>query len=191
MAGVEHFLDDVVGGHRGEDLFDGGIVARRDGLFDILRRDHAAVAERNAHLLFIEGGFRKGNDGAVRHDGALIEEFLDDLAALDEVLPHDGFDMFGGHLSIERTLGIDDHDGAEGAEAEAARLDDEDVVDILLLQRLFEVFDDLHGVGRRAARAAADEDLFSVPRVLCHLLGLFADEAADVDKFLFAPAERV
>ena len=132
-TGGGDFVYYVVRGHGGENLFEGGVVARGESFFDIFGSDDAAVAERYAHLLFIEGRFGKGDYGAVLRHRALIEELLYYLAALDEMFFHDRFGVFGSHLGVERALGIDNHYGAERAEAEAARLDYEDVVQLKFL----------------------------------------------------------
>ena len=95
---------------------------------------------------------------------------------------HDGLHVFGRHLCVERALGIDDHDGAERAEAEAPRLDDEHIFDALFFHGLFEMLDDLHGVRGRAARAAADEHLFAIARERRKFFGLFLDDASYVDE---------
>ena len=123
--------------------------------------------------------------------GALIEELLDDVPAFDKVLFDDGLGVFGRHLRIEGAFGIDDHDGAEGAEAEAARLDDDDVVDVVLFEGSFELFDDLHRMRGGAARTAADEHLLAIFRMLCDLFRLFVHGAADGDEVVLARADLV
>ena len=191
QAGGEHLVDDVVGRHGGEDLFERGIVARRDGFLDVLRRDEAAVAEGDTHLLLIEGRLAEGDDAAVLVHGALIEELLDDVSAFYKVLFDDGLGVLGRHLGIEGALGIDDHDGAEGAEAEAARLDDDDVVDVVLFEGGLELLDDLHRVRGGAARTAADEHLLAVLRMLCDLFRLFLYGAADGNEVVLARADLI
>ena len=102
-----------------------------------------------------------------------------------------GLGMFGRHLGIESAFGIDYHYGAERAETEAARLDDEHVVEPEFLYGFFKLLNDFHGVRGCAARTAADEHLLSVPRLFCELFALFAHDAPYIDESLLFGADII
>ncbi len=182
----QHGIDDLVLGHGGQDLVERLVAVQRYILFNILRVDDAAVLERNAHLLGIEIRLAQGKDLAVLMHCLGIEEILADLA-LDDVLVDNPLGALGRSLRIEGTLGINDHDGAQRAQAKAARLHDEDVGQVLFLYLGLQGIDHLVASGRGAARAAADQDLLAVGGMLRHLLGLGGDQPADHDQLLVFP----
>ena len=57
------------------------------------------------------------------HHSLLVQQAGDD-AALEDMLLHDLGDILRGHMAVEAALGIDYNHGAQGAQAEAAGLDD-------------------------------------------------------------------
>ncbi len=59
---------------------------------------------------------------------------------------HHGFYMFGRHLCIKCALGVNNHDGTERAQSETTRFYYENIVDIVLGKRFFELFDDFKRV---------------------------------------------
>ena len=63
----------------------------------------------------------------------LVKQFFHDLPAGDEMLLDNALRVLRRHLTVERALRIDNQNGAQGAQAEAARLDDQDVLLQLLL----------------------------------------------------------
>ena len=72
--------------------------------------------------MLIERNFRKWNDTAVRVNGVGIQQFLYNPAALNKMLFGNRLCVFGGHLGIERALGINYHNRSERAKPEAACL---------------------------------------------------------------------
>ena len=126
LAGFEHFLDHRFRRHLGDNLSQGLVAPVGDVLIDALGVDLPAESENNLLLLLEEGdlplllddlaGFRSG------------PELLLVGSPLQEVLFHDRFDIVLGKLDIERTIGIDDHDGSHFAGAHASGLDEVDFV---------------------------------------------------------------
>ena len=94
-------------------------------------------------------------------------EQIGDLTALDDVLVDDLFDIFRLHLSVERVVRHDLHDGALLAEAEATRSDHLNfILQALLSEETLEVLDDLSTCRSLAAGTAADEH---VHLDFCHI----------------------
>ena len=140
QTGVEHGLDDLLGGHLGENLTQSGIAVLCDVVVDLLGIDNAAVAQRDTLLLLIESGFVQGFDGVVL-DGLLIQKTGDDTT-LVEMLLNDLGDILDLDHGVEGALGIDDHDRTQRAQTEAAGGDD---VDFLLKAFLDQLFLELLG----------------------------------------------
>ncbi len=124
QAGLFNFVDNSVGSHFEKGAAERGIVARADCFVYAFSRDYAAVAERDAHLVFIKGYFRKGNDRAVALHRFGVEQSLYYFAALYKVFFRNRLCVFGRHLRIERAFGIYNHYGAERAQTETARFYD-------------------------------------------------------------------
>ncbi|MPM18692.1 hypothetical protein SDC9_65105 [bioreactor metagenome] len=79
------------------------------------------------------------------------------------MLVHDLLDVLGLYAAVEAALGIDDHDGAQCAQAEAACHDDFDfVLEADSLDFLVQLIDDFGRAGRSAAGAAAYQNMGSV-----------------------------
>jgi hypothetical protein len=112
------FLDDFLAGHRGKGLGKGLIPAPGDVFVDPLRVNHAAVAERDADLLAVEGNVPVERQRRVSV-GLGIGEPLHH-APLHQRLFHNRWDVAGLHLAIEDAFGIHDHDRPHGAETAAA-----------------------------------------------------------------------
>ena len=156
-ARLQHLVDDLLRRHLEEDLLDRLVAVARDVVLDLLRIDHAAVAQDDAVLLLVERDVRLGDD--VRRLLRVVAEALHD-AALDEMLGDDVLDVVLLHLHVERALRQDLHDRALLAEAEAARLDDLDLVlEAGRLQARGELRDEVVGAARTARRAAADQNI--------------------------------
>lgn len=58
----------------------------------------------------------------------LVVEQAEHRAALEQVLVHDLRHVLGLDHAVKGALGVDDHDGAQSAQAEAAGADDLDLV---------------------------------------------------------------
>ena len=126
QAGILDGLDDLLGGHLGEHLAQGGIAVVGDVLVDVFRVDDAAVLERHTHLLLVEVGLVQALDGVLL-DGLLIEQSLDHTA-LEQVLFHDFGHIVNIHPRVESSLGVDDHNGTQGTQAKAAGADHLDLI---------------------------------------------------------------
>ena len=118
------------------------ITVQSDILLNVLGVDDTAVLEGDTHLFGVEIGLAQRENLTVLMDSLRIQQILAD-AAVHDVLVNDALCGFGRRLGIEGTLGIDDHDGAQRAEAETSGLDDQDVLDIVLFELFFKRFNDL------------------------------------------------
>ena len=113
----------------------------------------------------------------------VVEGVVDDRLAADEVLLHDVRDALGGHLGVVGLVREDVDDGADGAGAHTASLDDGDLVgQTVLLQLLDERVAHPLTAGGHTAGAVADH---AHVLVLAHLLqigllhGLQISDTAD------------
>ena len=76
------------------------------------------------------------------------------------MLLHDLGDVVLGDAAIEGTVGVDDHNGAERAEAEAAGLHDLDFfIQTLRLQLFSQTGPDLGAAGGGTAGTSANQDM--------------------------------
>ena len=125
-AGVEHDLDDVVRSHLLQDFLQGDITVHRQIFIDALRVDEAAVLERDSLLDLVEARVVQRGDLLVQ-DFVLVDQTFHDTA-LQEVLFDDFGDVIDRDTAVEDIAGVDDHDGAEFAETEAAGLNDLDFI---------------------------------------------------------------
>ena len=161
QAGVQDRLDDVVRRHFSEHLAQRLIAVKGNVFVDVLGVDNAAVAQRDAHLFFIKRGVVQALDGVVLSDGLVVQQARDG-ASFQQVLVHDLFNVLFLDHAVKAALGIDDDDGAQRAQAEAARADDLDFIfqaggkDLVL-----EGLRDLVAAGGGAAGAAADHYMAS------------------------------
>ena len=148
QAGIQHFLDDLFGGHLGQRLGQGLVAVKGDVFVDVLGIDHAAVPQRDALLLLVEADLveallNAGLVGLVIH----VDQVLN-LAALQQVLGHDLVHVFNLDAAVERSFGINDNNGTRFAQSEAARADHLDfLVKALLLQLLLKAFNQLRRAG--------------------------------------------
>ena len=130
QTGIGDDLDDLFGGHFGEHLAQRLIAVHGDILVDAFGVDDAAVAQRDALLLGVEDGVVQRHVGLVDLILEVIRHVVVDKAfhhtALEKVFFHDLLDVALFHAGIERSVGIDDDHGTEGAEAEAAGSDNFD-----------------------------------------------------------------
>ena len=158
-AGGLDGVDDLLRGHLGQDLGQGLVSVKGDVFVDALRVDDAAVAQRDALLLFIEVDLVQGLGRALLLDGLAAEQVADD-AALEQVLVDDLVDVFGLDVGVERALRVYDDDGAHLAKAEAPRAHDLDfLLQAGILDLLLKETDQFRGAGGCAARAAANQNL--------------------------------
>ena len=133
--------------HLEERPLEAGIAVASDVFFDILRVDHAAVAQYDAELLLVELDVLDLD--RIEGLGVLLVKQALDLAPLHHLLGDDLLGVLGPHLDVEGLLREDLHDRPLLAEAEAAGLDDLDVVlDALRLGFMDEGFVYAHCVTR-------------------------------------------
>ena len=159
QAGLADGVDDLFRGHLVEHLVKRLVAVKGDVLINVLRVNNAAVAQRHALLLAVEVHVVQGLDGVVLGHGAVVEQPLDD-AALDEVFGNDLVHILDFDAAVERALGVDDDHRAGLAQAEAAGVDQLDLLGkTVLLQQLLKALDEPGRAGRRTARAAADQYL--------------------------------
>gem|GEM_PF-5740380 len=125
-AGVQHDLDDVVRRHLLQDFLQSDIAVHRQIFIDALRVDEAAVLERDSLLDLVEARIVQRGDLLLK-DFIVVNKALDD-PAFQQVLLHDFRDVVDRNTAVEDIAGVDDHDGAEFAETEAAGLDDLDFI---------------------------------------------------------------
>ena len=157
QAGLGDDVDDVLRGHLGQHFAERLVAVVGDVLLDLFGVDDAAVAQRHAVLFFIEVGIVERLDVAVLADRLLIQKAGDD-AALDDVLVDDFVHVLHLHLRVEGAFGVDDHDGAERAQAEAARFGDVHLVfQPLLLDAGDECVINFHRIAGSTARTSADK----------------------------------
>ena len=182
-AGIEHGLNDLLGRDLlRENLADCLIAVERDVLIDLLRVDHAAVAQCDTHLLCVERGLVKGFCSVFVNDRLLVEQAANDTS-LEQVLFNNFRDIFRGDAAIERALRVYDHDRAECAQAEAAGTNNVDfLIQTFGADFLLQLFNDLFAVRGRAARTAADQNIgtkhsFTSLFLIC-TDGVFRDDIA-------------
>ena len=162
QAGIQHGLNDLFGRHLCQHLAQRRIAVEGDVLVDIFRVDDAAVAQRNAQLLFVKGRFVQAFDGVVFGNRLIVKKARDG-AALQQVLVHNLFHVLFLYHAVKAALGVNYHNGAQRAQAKAARADDLHL--ILQAGGLYLGFKRLCNfiaVGRCAARAAAHHNMASV-----------------------------
>ena len=141
QTGVEHGLDDLLGGHLGEDLAQSGITVVSDIIVDLFGIDNAAVSQSDALLLLIESSLVEGLDG-VLFNGLLIEQTGHDTA-LVQMLLNDLGNILQLYHGVEGAFRINDHDRAESAKTEAAGGDDVDfLIQTLRLELFLELISD-------------------------------------------------
>ena len=79
-SGCEHNVNNLILGHGCQDLIQCLIAVQSDIFLDILRVDHAAVSQRDTHLLGIEIGLAQRKDLAVLMHSLGIQKILADQA---------------------------------------------------------------------------------------------------------------
>ena len=157
-TGSKHHVDDLLRGHFSEDFAQRLIAVHGDVLVDIFGVDDAAVPESDPVLLGIELGLVQGFDPVgILGNGLLIEQMLDHTA-FEQVLADDLRDIFRLYFGIEGAFGVNDHEGAQSTQAEAAGLDDlYFVFQAVCFQLGIQGVDDLLAVGGGTSGAPADQ----------------------------------
>ena len=136
-AGTGHHVDDLGGGHLAQHLAQRLVAVEGNILVDVLRIDHAAVAQRDALLLFVELHVVQRLDAAGGFDGFLVQKAGHD-AALDQVLGDDLVHVAYLDAAVERAFGVDDDHRADLAQAEATGAHQLDLVgQVVFGQQLF------------------------------------------------------
>ena len=125
-------------------------------------------------LLFIEVCLVKGLDALVCN-GLLVKIFCIDVT-VNKVFPYDLGNLFLLDHGVESSLGVNDHNGSQCTETEAARFDNVHLVAYaVLFYFLVQLFNDLSASRRGTARTAADQNLIFF---ICTGVGRFS---ADLD----------
>ena len=154
-AGIKDSLDNVLGLHFGDDFCKSLIAVGADVFVDVFGIYNAAVTESNAVLLFIEVCLVKGLDALVCN-GLLVKIFCIDVT-VNKVFPYDLGNLFLLDHGVESSLGVNDHNGSQCTETEAARFDNVHLVAYaVLFYFLVQLFNDLSASRRGTARTAAD-----------------------------------
>ena len=158
QAGLEHLADDLFGGHFGEHLGQRSVAVKGDVFIDVFGIDHAAVAQRKAHLGTVKVDVVQ-RDMLLLISLFLVDQMLHD-AALEQVLGNDFIHIIGTDAAVEGAFRVDDHHGARLAQAEAARADHLDLlVQTVFGDLLFKTLDQLGRSARRTACTAADQHM--------------------------------
>ena len=103
-AGIQHRLNDLVGGHLGQHLAQPLIAAASNVFINIFRIDHAAVAQGDANLLFIKRCICQSGHGSIIVIGRILigighGVFAQSLTVLQVLLCH-LFCLFGSHFNV-------------------------------------------------------------------------------------------
>ena len=153
----EDDVDDVLRGHFGKHFAESLVAVVSDVFLDLFGVDDAAVSKSHAVLFFIKIGIVERLDGTVVGDRLFVQEAGND-ASFDDVLVDDLVHVLHFHLRIEGAFGIDDHDGAERAQAETARFGNVHLVfQPLLLDTGDERIVNFHRIAGSTARTAANK----------------------------------
>ena len=110
QAGVFNGLDDLIGGHFGQNLTQSHVAVQADVFVDVFRVDYAAVFQRYTFLLGVELGVVQRFYRVFLH-GLLIQKTGDDTA-FEQMLRNDFRDILGFDHAVKGALRINDHDGA-------------------------------------------------------------------------------
>jgi hypothetical protein len=157
------FGDDVVTGHLGQDLFEGGVAVTGDVLFDVLGVDEAAVAENDAKLLLIEADIV---DLRVLLGLIILVEEAINRSSLHDVLGNELLRVFRLDLDVERLVGKDFYDRTLFAEPEAPGLHNLDVVlGSRPIEFVEDVVVDVVSLARLTTGAATDQDVLVVRHI--------------------------
>ena len=194
-AGLSDLFHDLLPGHLGEDLAKSGIAVHGDILLDVLRVDDATVAQRHTELGLVELDVLQGGQLDVLLVGIPVHQTIHDTA-LQEMLGSDLGHIGDLHPGIEGAIGIDDHDGAAFAKAEAAGAHDLDfILKIQLDDLILHGFGDLGAVRRGTARAATDHYMRTnhslyPPLLFCGTDGVFRDRPSAQNMLLDDPGDH-
>ena len=125
-AGLLHLFDDFDPVALFQDTSQGQVAVLGHIAVDAVDVDEAAVSQSDTDLVTEEGhvldvGHTLFLDGVI--EGVLIDGF-----AADEVLLHHVLDPLGGHFGVVGLVGQDVHDGAHGAGAHTAALNNSHAV---------------------------------------------------------------
>ena len=121
-TGLLHLFDDFDAVALFQDTGQSQVAVLGHVAVDAVDVDEAAVAQGDTDLITEEGHVLDVGHTLLL-DGVIEGVLIDGLAA-DEVLLHHVLDPLGGHFGVVGLVGQDVHDGAHGAGAHAAALDD-------------------------------------------------------------------
>ena len=162
QTGIEDFLDNVIGRHLGQNLFQCEVTVACDVFVDVFRIDDTAVTECNTLLLLVECSIVEGNGcriGLLFFAGIGVNKAFNDTT-LEQVFFNDFGDIFLLDHGVEGSLGINDHDRAECAETETTGHNDLDFIfKTLCLQFSCERVTKRDTAGRSTAGTAADKNV--------------------------------
>jgi len=160
QAAGQHLLDDLFGGHLGDDLGEGLVPVAGDVLADVEGVDDPAVPQHDLDLAVEERDVRHLRLGLVG-TGSVAHEALDD-AALEQVLLDDLGDVLDVDVLVEDAVRVDQGHRATHAGAETAGLHDVDLAgQVSLLELGAYGLAHLERPGGDAAAARADQEMGS------------------------------
>ena len=147
---LQHLVDDLFRGHLGEHLGECLIALAGDVLVDAQRVDDARVAQDDLHLTVEELDVAHLGDRLVGA-GRVADEALYH-APLEQVLLDEVVDVLDLDVLVEDAVRVDQRHRAVGTRAQAAGLDDPDLVPETLV---FQLFDESRTNSKRARGDAA------------------------------------
>jgi len=155
-AGIEDFFHDLVGGHLRQGLGHPLIAVPGDVFLDPFRIDEPPVAEDPQLLEGEEGNLLHGGNDSFRRRFPIEESF--EHPSFHQMLFHKFRDVFRLDGHVNDAFGIDDHDGAHGAETVASRFDEFDFLGQVFFGQLRQQsLLDADASGSVTARAAAEQ----------------------------------
>ena len=153
---VSDLGDDLVGRHLRQGFDQRSVAAEGDVFLDFRRVDPAAVAKHDQALVFEELDVLHFGDRLFL-GGRDVHQFFD-RPTFQQVLFDEARDVFDFELLVEDAVRLDEEDRPPLAESVAARGDHEDLVlEVSLLDLLFEGLFDLEGVAGDASRPGANQ----------------------------------
>ena len=125
QAGVLNGLDNLLRGHFGQGLAQRHIAVQADVFVDVLRVDYAAVFQCHTLLFRVKLGVVQGFYRILLHR-LLIQKAGDD-APLEQMLGNDFRNILRFYHAVKSAFGINNHNGTQGAKAEASGFNDLDL----------------------------------------------------------------
>ena len=137
QTGLEDFINDFLTGHGGQRLFQSTVAVHGQVFINVLRIDHAAVAQGNTVLMLVEVDVFQSLVGILLMSGMVgVHEMLN-LAALEQVLADDLVHIFRLDAAVEGAVRVHDNHRAGFAQTEATGADDLDFMVQAVFRNLF------------------------------------------------------